>query len=296
MDQIQTRRMPKGFAVLWGVIALAYVVWMTFIMQPIILQTYETPAGRTVDGLLYEDITGFVGAHWLYPIWVIVSTLTLLMYIVYIKKIRYAEKLGGFTKWFCLAGAVAGCVYVLAYGFLDTYARDGSMATFSDKLHYVTASMIGLSWPWLFKLWGILGGMTLFSNALYAFRKYEYENKAAIVLGSLGAAAIYLTINCPSYGETKDFSVPRCAAHWSGALIFAVCSAAPFIILLFAKARQEKGRFRTALIVFVVFLAIMLVLLITVGKSTTIENLPMFGAYLLAVLLNFTNTFEPNRE
>ncbi len=296
MNETNLRPMPKVYSILWGVIALAYALWMTFIMRPIILNNYETPAGRTVDGLLYDDITGFMGHHWLFPIWVIVSTATLLLFPVCIKKLLYAEKLGNFAKWFCLIGAIVGCVYIVAFGFLDTYARDGSMATFSDKLHYVTASMIGLTWPWLFKLWGILGGLTLFTNAMYAFRKYDYSNKAAVIMGSLGAAAIYLTINCPSFGETKDFSVPRCLAHWSGALIFAVCIAAPFIILLFAKARQEKGRFLAMLIVAVVFLGTMLVLLITVGKSAMIENLPMVGGYLLAILLNFTNVFEPNQE
>ena len=296
MNETNLRPMPKVYSILWGVIALAYALWMTFIMRPIILNNYETPAGRTVDGLLYDDITGFMGHHWLFPIWVIVSTAILLLFPVCIKKLLYAEKLGNFAKWFCLIGAIVGCVYIVAFGFLDTYARDGSMATFSDKLHYVTASMIGLTWPWLFKLWGILGGLTLFTNAMYAFRKYDYSNKAAVIMGSLGAAAIYLTINCPSFGETKDFSVPRCLAHWSGALIFAVCIAAPFIILLFAKARQEKGRFLAMLIVAVVFLGTMLVLLITVGKSAMIENLPMVGGYLLAILLNFTNVFEPNQE
>ena len=295
MDRIKTRQMPKAYAVMWGVIALVYAVWMTFIMRPIILQTYETPAGRTVDGLLYEDITGFVGAHWLYPVWVILSTATLLLYIVYIKKLLYAETLGNFAKWFCLIGLFVGCVYVVAFGFLDTYARDGSMATFSDKLHYVTASMIGLWWPRLFKLWGILGGLTLFTNAMYAYRKYDFYSRVGVILSSLGAAAIYMTINCPSFGETKDFSVPRCLAHWAGALIFALCIAAPFIILLFSKARKERGRFLTILIVAVLFLGTMLVLLITVGKSAMIENLPMVGGYLLAFLLNFTNFFEPKK-
>ena len=35
----------------------------------------------------------------------------------------------------------------------------------------------------------------------------------------------------------------------------------------------------------------MLVLLLTVGKSAIIENIPMQAAYVLLFLLNFTNVF-----
>ena len=37
---------------------------------------------------------------------------------------------------------------------------------------------------------------------------------------------------------------------------------------------------------------LILVLLITVGKSAIIENIPMQAAYILLFLLNFTNIFE----
>ena len=292
MNPNEPRKMPVVYPVLWGGITLAYLVWMIFFMKDIILQKYETVAGRTVDGLLYDDITGFVGRHWLYPVWVIVSALTLLLFIVYIQKLLYAEKLGNFAKWFCLIGAIVGCVYVVAFGFLDAPNREGEMASFADKLKYVTASMIGLVWPWLFKLWGILGGATLFSNTMYAYRKYDFESKTGVILGSIGAAAIYMTINCPSFGETKDFSVPRCLAHWSGALLFAVCIAAPLVIFLFRKAKEEKGKFLWTLIVVVALLATMVVLLITVGKSAMIENIPMIAGYILVYLLNFTHFFD----
>lgn len=64
------------------------------------------------------------------------------------------------------------------------------------------------------------------------------------------------------------------------------------VILLFSKARKEKGAFLAAFIIFCAILATMLVLLITVGKSAIIENIPMQAAYILLFLLNFTNIFE----
>ncbi len=292
MKEIEKRKMPKAYAVLWAAITAAYTVWMTFFMRDIVLNRYETEAERTVDGYLYPDITGMMGRHWLYPVWVIVSAITLLLFIVYISRILYAEKPGKFAKWFCLIGAVAGCIYVVIYGFLDAPNKQGEIAEFSDKLKYITASMIGLMWPWLFRLWGVLAAATVFSNTMYCYRRYDYNSRLGVILGSIGSAAIYLTINCPSLGDDdKDFSIPRCTVHWAGALIFAAFCAAPLIIFLFSKGRKEKGRFLGAFIVFVALLAVMAVLLVTVGKSAIIENIPMVAAYVLLISLNFTDFY-----
>ncbi|MBQ5480537.1 MAG: hypothetical protein IIT67_03730, partial [Clostridia bacterium] len=144
----------------------------------------------------------------------------------------------------------------------------------------------------LFKLWGILTGTALFTNTLYAFRKFGYDSRVAVVLGSVGAAAIYLSLNCPSLGETKDFSDPRCVAHWLGALIFAFLIAAPVVMFLYHMAHTEKGLFRPTFYGFVAILLLMIILLVTVGKSALIENLPIVAAYLILLAINFTNLYE----
>lgn len=293
MNEIEKRNMPKAYAALWGIIAAAYAVWMAFFMRETVLVKYETAAQRTVDGYLYSDITGMMGRHWLYPVWVVLSVITLLLFIVYIRNILYAEKQGKFAKYFCMAGAVIGCVFVVWYGFLSAPNKQGEIADFSDKIKYITASMIGLMHPWLFRAWGVIAAATVFSNTMYCYRKYGFNSRVGIIMGSLGSAAIYLTINCPSMGDDdKDFSIPRCSVHWAGALLFAVCCAAPLVIFLFSKARREKGRFLFGLIFFVSLLLVMLVLLITVGKSAIIENIPMVAAYILLFALNFTGFFE----
>lgn len=293
MNEIEKRNMPKAYAVLWGIIAAAYAVWMAFFMREIVLVKYETAAQRTVDGYLYSDITGMMGRHWLYPVWVVLSVITLLLFIVYLRNILYAEKQGKFAKYFCMAGAVIGCVFVVWYGFLSAPNKQGEIADFSDKIKYITASMIGLMHPWLFRAWGVIAAATVFSNTMYCYRKYGFNSRVGIIMGSLGSAAIYLTINCPSMGDDdKDFSIPRCSVHWAGALLFAVCCAAPLVIFLFSKAKREKGRFLFGLIFFVSLLLVMLVLLITVGKSAIIENIPMVAAYILLFTLNFTGFFE----
>ncbi len=293
MSEIEKRNMPKAYAALWGIIAAAYAVWMAFFMRETVLVKYETAAQRTVDGYLYSDITGMMGRHWLYPVWVVLLVITLLLFIVYIRNILYAEKQGKFAKYFCMAGAVIGCVFVVWYGFLSAPNKQGEIADFSDKIKYITASMIGLMHPWLFRAWGVIAAATVFSNTMYCYRKYGFNSRVGIIMGSLGSAAIYLTINCPSMGdEDKDFSIPRCSVHWAGALLFAVCCAAPLVIFLFSKAKREKGRFLFGLIFFVGLLLVMLVLLITVGKSAIIENIPMVAAYILLFALNFTGFFE----
>lgn len=278
-------RMPEGYLAMWIAISLAYLIWMVFFMKDIVLVNYATVAERTVDGVLHANISGMLGHEWLYPVWVVLSTVCLLMFIFYIKDILYAPQLTKAIKAFCLIGIIFGCVYVTWYGFFGDQP-------FIEKVKTITASMIGLDFPWHFRGWGVFASMTIFTNTMFAYRRYNYNSKLGVILGSIGSAAIFVTINCPSMGEEMHLDSPRCMAHWAGALIFAFCCAAPMVILLFSKARKEKGAFLAAFIIFCAILATMLVLLITVGKSAIIENIPMQAAYILLFLLNFTNIFE----
>ena len=277
--------MPKGYLAMWIAISLAYLIWMVFFMKDIVLVNYATVAERTVDGVLHANISGMLGHEWLYPVWVVLSTVCLLMFIFYIKDILYAPQLTKAIKAFCLVGIIFGCVYVTWYGFFGDQP-------FIEKVKTITASMIGLDFPWHFRGWGVFASMTIFTNTMFAYRRYNYNSKLGVILGSIGSAAIFVTINCPSMGEEMHLDSPRCMAHWAGALIFAFCCAAPMVILLFSKARKEKGAFLAAFSIFCAILATMLVLLITVGKSAIIENIPMQAAYILLFLLNFTNIFE----
>lgn len=277
--------MPKGYLAMWIAISLAYLIWMVFFMKDIVIVNYATVAERTVDGVLHANISGMLGHEWLYPVWVVLSTVCLLMFIFYIKDILYAPQLTKAIKAFCLVGIIFGCVYVTWYGFFGDQP-------FIEKVKTITASMIGLDFPWHFRGWGVFASMTIFTNTMFAYRRYNYNSKLGVILGSIGSAAIFVTINCPSMGEEMHLDSPRCMAHWAGALIFAFCCAAPMVILLFSKARKEKGAFLAAFIIFCAILATMLVLLITVGKSAIIENIPMQAAYILLFLLNFTNIFE----
>ena len=285
MSKVKKQPSFKAYAAMWIAIIAAYAVWMIAFMRKIVLVNYATVEERTVDGITHANISGMMGHEWLYPIWVAVSCICLAMFIVYIKVLLYGKEPGKALKIFCLFGVIFGCVYVTWYGFFGDQP-------FIEKVKFITASMIGLDFPWHFRGWGVFASMTIFTNTMFAYRRYDYNSKLGVILGSIGSAAIFVTINCPSMGEEMHLDSPRCMAHWAGALIFAFCCAAPMVILLFSKARKEKGAFLAAFIIFCAILATMLVLLITVGKSAIIENIPMQAAYILLFLLNFTNIFE----
>ena len=280
--------MPKGYTILWLIFSAAYAVWMGVFMRKIVLVNYESVAERTVDGILHNDITGMIGNHWAFLLWAVGSTLCLLAFILYIKKFLYSGENTKAGKIFCMINLVFGFIFITWYGLFDVkdiFAKDAS----------ITASMIGLEFPWHFRMWGIFTSLAAFTNTLYMYNKYNFNSRLGVILGSIGSAAIYVTINCPSAGEDIHLDSARCMAHWSGALIFAALCAAPLLIFLFKKTIEKNKKFTAAFVFFGVVLLAMLVLLITVGKSGTIENIPVWAAFIILFLANFTNIFEDKK-
>ena len=285
---LKTEKMPKAYAIMWGIITAAYAVWMTFFMNKIVLVNYETKGARTVVELeehikfFHEDITGMIGRHWLYPVWVIVSCITLLLFIVYIKKYLYGT-VGKAAKAVSLIALVFGCAFITWYGFLK-------------DPHLYTASMIGLDFPWEFRGWGVFSTAAVFMNIMLMYNKFNYRNRLGMVLGSIGCAALYMTINLPSFGEDLVLTSARCMGHWTGALLFAVCGSAPVVLFLFSMSFKRKNKkFILVTVAFAALLLTMLVLLITVGKDGLIENIPMWGVYLVLFLVNYTPIFNEKK-
>lgn len=285
-------KMKKVYTYLWGVIAVVYGLWMSIFMSwdkyPYIIPTnadMSLPAEDFVnkfDGMLYEPLYANQTVYWL---WVAFSTALLLLYGLFIRKILFAEKLSKGTTIFCAVNLLAGFVFITWYGFLSFPAQFGNILT------DVTASMLGLRYPWYFKIWGVLASLSIFTNTLYMYRKNNYRGKAGVIVTSLGCASIFVTINVPSAGLDLVLT-PRCLAHWATALIFAFLGAAGVIIFLLHKSRQKEKKYIIATVVFVAVLVLMLVLLVTVGKSAFIENLPMWVAYALLFVINFTSFFD----
>ncbi len=273
-------------------VALIYGLWMSVFMRwdqfPYIIPTEADmllPSADFVskfDGMLQQPLYANAAVYW---IWVVVSTLILFSYAFFIKKILFAEKISKGTTVFCMANLIAGFVFITWYGFLSFPEQFGNILT------DVTASMLGLRYPWEFRIWGVLASLSIFTNTLYMYRKNNYKGKAGVVVTSLGCAAIYVTINVPSAGLDLVMTA-RCLSHWATALIFAFLGAAGVIIFLFHKSKQKEKKYIFATVFFVAVLILMLILLVTVGKSAFIENLPMWVAYALLFIINFTSLLD----
>lgn len=286
------KKMMKAYTIMWSVIAAVYGLWMAIFMSwdqyPYITPTdtdLALPAEDFIakfDGMLYMPLYPNAVVFWL---WVVASTVMLFLYAFYIRKILFAEKLSKGITVFCMLNLIVGFIFITWYGFLSYPEQFGNILT------DVTASMLGLKYPWQFKLWGILASLSIFTNTLYMYRKNNYQGKAGVIVTSLGCAAIYVTVNVPSAGLDLVMT-PRCLGHWATALIFAFLGAAGVIIFLFHKCLQKDKKYIISTVIFVAVLAIMLVLLVTVGKSAFIENLPMWVAYILLFTTNFTSFFD----
>lgn len=286
------KKIMNAYTWMWGIIAAAYGLWMSLFMgwdkYPYIIPTeadMNLPAEEFIakfDGMLYEPLFTSATVYWL---WVAASTALLILYGLFIRKILFAQKLTKATTIFCAVNLIAGFAFITWYGFLSFPSQFGNILT------DVTASMLGLRYPWYFRIWGVLASLSIFTNTLYMYRKNNYKGKAGVVVTSLGCAAIFVTVNVPSAGLDLVMTA-RCLSHWATALIFAFLGAAGVIIFLLHKFKQKEKKYVIATIVFVAVLLLMLVLLVTVGKSAFIENLPMWVAYALLFIINFTSFFD----
>lgn len=289
---MNNEKMKKIYTYLWGIIAVVYGLWMSIFMSwdkysyiiptdtDMLLPTEDFVS--KFDGMLYEPLYANESIYWL---WVIFSTALLFCYGLFIRKILFAQKITKGISAFCAVNLIAGFVFITWYGFLSFPAQFGNILT------DVTASMLGLRYPWYFKIWGVLASLSIFTNTLYMYRKNNYCGKAGVIVTSLGCASIFVTINVPSAGLDL-VATPRCLAHWATALIFAFLGAAGVIIFLLHKSRQKDKKYIIATVVFLAVLVLMLILLVTVGKSAFIENLPMWVAYVLLFVINFTSLFD----
>ena len=285
-------KMKKVYTWLWGIIAAVYGLWMALFMSwdqyPYIIPTdadLQLPAEEFIakfDGMLYQPLYPNATVYWL---WVVASTVLLVCYALFIRKILFGKELTKLTKIFCMVNLLAGFVFITWYGFLSFPEQFGNILT------DVTASMLGLKYPWYFKAWGVLASLSIFTNTIYMYRKNNYKGKAGVIVTSLGCAAIFVTVNVPSAGLDLVMTA-RCLSHWATALIFAFLGAAGVIIFLFHKCRQKDKKYIIATVIFIAVLILMLVLLVTVGKSAFIENLPMWVAYALLFIINFTSFFD----
>lgn len=202
------------------------------------------------------------------------------------------------NKWFCLFWLLFGIGYVTVYGMLyveDLFTEGLEPVKFLGLLlepsMTATASIIGKTYFWSFKGWGLFQMIALPANILYLYRRYGFATRFAKwgkICLIIGSACITM---CVMIRSTEEFGL-QMIAHWSGALLFGFFYALALGFFLAHIARKGDWLAKGSLIFLVAMLALMLVLLAVLGKGGAIETIPMWGAYLLIFLLNFTNLYK----
>ena len=175
-----------------------------------------------------------------------------------------------------MALLIISFVYFTAYGFLS-----------NPFLESGTASEIGLKYPTAFKFWGFTTSLALTVNLVYTYThkgfKYRQVKIAGYVLMGLGVACLMTCVHIPS---TRVPGI-QMYAHWATALLFALFFAAAIIIHLAFPDKPNK-KYKIALMCFGGLLLAIVIALLAAGKNGFIESLPMWMAYVIVFLDNFT--------
>ncbi len=188
---------------------------------------------------------------------------------------------------FCMLWLIAGFIFFTVYGFID----NPDLAK--------TASVIGKTHPRLFMWWAVFSGVSLFLNIQYLYKLNSFKIGKLAKFGNictyLGFACIVACVNIPSV-EPEDGKPLQMAAHWSTALLFAAFFAAAIIAFLIHKSGQKSGKHIAMLVILASTLVLMIVLLLLFGKSGGIESIPMWVAYAIVFLMNYTKPFQPKKS
>lgn len=183
------------------------------------------------------------------------------------------EKIFKYTAMVLLIGSF---IYFTVYGFLS-----------NPFLPSGTASEIGLKYPTAFKFWGVTTSLALTVNLVYSYTRKPLSNKPATIAGyvcmALGVICLMTCVHIPS---TREPGL-QMYAHWSTALLFAVFFAAAIVLHLLFPVKPNK-KYKITLICFAAILVAIIIALLAAGKNGFIESLPMWAAYIIVFIDNFT--------
>ena len=191
------------------------------------------------------------------------------------------------NRSFCMAWLIAGFIFFTVYGFID----NPDLAK--------TASVIGKTHPRLFVWWAVFSGVSLYLNLQYLYKLNSFRDGKLAKVGNictyLGVICIFACVNIPSV-EPEDGKTLQMIAHWSTALLFAAFFAAAIIVYLLHMSMKKSVKHLIMLIVLSLTLVLMVVLLAIFGKSGEIESIPMWVAYIIVFLMNYTKPFQPVKK
>jgi hypothetical protein len=187
------------------------------------------------------------------------------------------------NRYFCMAWLIAAVVFITWFGALKVPYEDGPGYY---PMFVRTASVIAMYYSKLYYLWMVFMIAALFLNINYMYRHYDYKGKIGKVTMYAGFICIIITKIVP-HAEAGI----RKGIHWTAALSFGVFCAASIILFLINKMKTNK-RFKITLVLFIAVLAIMIILLILFKENGAIETLPIWSAYLILFLANFTDIYK----
>ena len=175
---------------------------------------------------------------------------------------------------------IVSFIYFTVYGFLrNPFLPDG------------TASEIGLQYPIAFKFWGVTSGAALAVNLCYIYKSNEFKYNKVKTIGyvcmALGVICIMTCVHVPS---TRIFGL-QMIVHWGTALSFALFFATALILFLVFPKNKNKQYLITTYCFAALLVGIVIALLIW-GKNGFIESLPMWMAYIIIFLVNFTKVYK----
>lgn len=183
-------------------------------------------------------------------------------------------------KYTAMVLLIGSFIYFTVYGFLS-----------NPFLPSGTASEIGLKYPTAFKFWGFTTSLALTVNLVYTYLhkgfKYRWVRITGYVCMGLGVACLMTCVHIPS---TREPGL-QMYAHWSTALLFALFFAAAIILHLLFPDKPNK-KYKIALMCFGGLLLAIVIALVAAGKNGFIESLPMWMAYIIVFLDNFTPALE----
>ena len=179
-------------------------------------------------------------------------------------------------KYTAMVLLIGSFIYFTVYGFLS-----------NPFLPSGTASEIGLKYPTAFKFWGVTTSLALTVNLVYSYTRKPLSNKPATIAGyvcmALGVICLMTCVHIPS---TREPGL-QMYAHWSTALLFAVFFAAAIVLHLLFPVKPNK-KYKITLICFAAILVAIIIALLAAGKNGFIESLPMWAAYIIVFIDNFT--------
>jgi len=198
------------------------------------------------------------------------------------EKLRSAWMKIADNRVFCLVWLLLGVGFVTWFGALKVTYLGVTYPRFVK-----TASVIAMCHPKLYYLWIIFMIAALWLNIPYMYRHNGYHGKAGKITMYLGFACIIMTKIIPH----EDVFGWRMVVHWTSALAFGVFCAASIILFLINKSKENR-RYLYTLLFFIFLLAAMIVLLLLFKENGAIETIPIWGAYLILFLVNFTKIYK----